>query len=496
MVKDINPNGAHSSPSNLTNANGTLFFVADDGVHGKALWKSDGTANGTVLVKDVNPDPNTAANTFFSNFTAFNGQLFFSAYDGTHGVELWKSDGTGAGTVMIELVPGPNSAGLDQLKVIDGALYFTAADPNSQLGWALYRSDGSAAGTHPIHNSPFAEFLAGLAATQGNDTLTGTAFADIIDGFGGDDTLTSLGGGDILRGGDGDDTAVLPLNLAQYAVQDLGDRIVVAGPDGTTTLTGIEHLQFADGTITPDHANPLFDKLYYLNHNVDVFHAGVDPWQHFLTFGWHEGRDPNALFDTSGYLAINKDVAAAGINPLDHYHQSGWHEGRDPSGAFDTLLYLIHNPDVAAAGTDPLAQYLASGRAEGRAIYPAVGNVVGDFDAQYYLWHNPDVAAAGVDPLQHYNTFGWHEGRNPNAWFDSAGYLSHYTDVAAAGVNPLLHYRLFGWHEGRDPSANFDTLGYLAANPDVAAAGVDPLAHYLHFGIYEGRAVVNDGAWH
>ena len=224
--------------------------------------------------------------------------------------------------------------------------------------------------------------------------------------------------------------------------------------------------------------------------------GGVDPLQHFNTFGWHEGRDPNALFDSSGYLAVYKDVAAAGINPLDHYHQSGWHEGRDPSGSFDTLLYLIHNPDVAAIGMDPLAHYLAFGQAEGRAIYPGVGPVAGDFDAQYYVWHNPDVTAAGVDPLQHYNLFGWHEGRNPNAWFDSAGYLSHYADVAAAGVDPLAHYRLFGWHEGRDPSAGFDTLGYLAANPDVAAAGVDPLAHYLQFGIYEGRAVVNDGTWH
>ena len=44
-----------SSPSNLTDVNGTLFFAADDGTHGDELWKSDGTAAGTVLVKDINP---------------------------------------------------------------------------------------------------------------------------------------------------------------------------------------------------------------------------------------------------------------------------------------------------------------------------------------------------------------------------------------------------------------------------------------------------------
>ena len=42
-------------PVRLTNVNGTLFFAADDGTNGKELWKSDGTAAGTVMVKDINP---------------------------------------------------------------------------------------------------------------------------------------------------------------------------------------------------------------------------------------------------------------------------------------------------------------------------------------------------------------------------------------------------------------------------------------------------------
>ena len=76
--------------------------------------------------------------------------------------------------------------------------------------------------------------------------------------------------------------------------------------------------------------------VYYLAHNPDVAAAHVDPLQHFRTFGWKEGRDPNALFDTSGYLAAYADVKAAGINPLDHYNTFGWREGRDPSADFDT----------------------------------------------------------------------------------------------------------------------------------------------------------------
>jgi ELWxxDGT repeat protein len=476
--------------------NGTLFFVANDGVHGKALWKSDGTANGTVLVKDVNTDPNTSVDPFFSDFVAYNGSLYFAARDATNGIELWKSDGTANGTVMIDLKPGPIASSPDGIIVADGALYFTGGNPSSPLGWSFYKSDGTQAGTHAVSDHPFAEVTAAIAATHGADTLTGTPYADIIDGLGGNDTIHSLGGADIIRGGLGDDTAVFSQSLATYALTDFFSRIVVVGPDGATTLTGIEHLQLADGTVTPDDGNLLFDTIYYLNHNLDVFHAGVGALAHFNASGWHEGRDPNGFFDVSGYLAVNKDVAQAGVNPLTHYHQSGWHEGRDPSANFDTTLYLINNPDVAAAGIDPLAHYLMAGMAEGRVTYAAVGsNIVGGLDAQYYLFHNPDVAAAGIDALTHYNVSGRYEGRNPNAWFDTAGYLGNYTDVAAAGVNPLQHYMQVGWQEGRDPSAAFDTLGYLSANPDVAAANMNPLAHFLSFGIYEGRQPVSDGVW-
>ena len=82
LVKDINPGSASSEPSNLTNVNGTLFFTADDGAHGIELWKSDGTAAGTVLVKDINPG---SAGSDPPRLTNVNGTLFFSANDGTHG---------------------------------------------------------------------------------------------------------------------------------------------------------------------------------------------------------------------------------------------------------------------------------------------------------------------------------------------------------------------------------------------------------------------------
>ncbi len=234
-----------------------------------------------------------------------------------------------------------------------------------------------------------------------------------------------------------------------------------------------------------------FDPNYYLLTYPDIARAGVDPYQHYLTFGWKEGRNPDAYFSTTGYLNANPDVKAAGVNPLLHYDQSGWREGRDPSLIFDTQYYLIHGPDVAAAGIDPLVHYLKYGSTEGRLILPAVGSASQitptDFDPKFYLMSNADVAAAGVDPYQHFLNSGWKEGRNPDGLFDTQYYLAHNPDVAAAGMDPLLHYAQYGWQEGRNPSASFDTNGYLAANPDVAAMHVDPLHQFLVSGLYEGR---------
>jgi ELWxxDGT repeat protein len=139
MVADVNPGSAGSNPANLTNVNGTLFFTANDGSHGTELWKSDGTASGTVMVADINPG---SAGSNPSSLTKVNGTLFFAANDGTHGDRLWKSDGTAAGTVMVSAV-GPSSPG--DITNVNGTLFFAANDATH--GWELWKSAGTAAGT-------------------------------------------------------------------------------------------------------------------------------------------------------------------------------------------------------------------------------------------------------------------------------------------------------------------------------------------------------------
>jgi len=167
LVKDIDPTFS-SSPQNLTNVNGALFFTANDGIRGGELWKSDGTAAGTVLVKDIRPgsfsDPPY-------NLTNMNGTLYFWADDGTHGFELWKSDGTETGTVMVkDIYPGPGSGVGGWLANVNGTVLFFANDGS---GIGLWKSDGTDAGTGQIN---------GLVGASGSPAVVnGSLFFSAID---------------------------------------------------------------------------------------------------------------------------------------------------------------------------------------------------------------------------------------------------------------------------------------------------------------------------
>ena len=134
-------------PYGVTEANGTFYFHANTSANGFELWKTDGTAVGTTLVKDINPGAASAFHYRFADFTVFNGALYFQANDGVNGYELWKSDGTSAGTVMlvdIDRAPGAGSTPTD-FTVFNGFLYFSAHDGIS--GRKLWKTDGTAAGT-------------------------------------------------------------------------------------------------------------------------------------------------------------------------------------------------------------------------------------------------------------------------------------------------------------------------------------------------------------
>lgn len=97
LLKDINTGTNQSVPSELTELNGEIVFSAFSAANGGELWKTDGTNAGTVLVRDIAVGTGTSSP---ANLTKVGTQIFFTADDGILGVELWKTDGTTGGTVM------------------------------------------------------------------------------------------------------------------------------------------------------------------------------------------------------------------------------------------------------------------------------------------------------------------------------------------------------------------------------------------------------------
>ena len=88
------------SPVFLTIFNGNIYFRAEITALGSDLWVSDGTAEGTQLVEQINITAEPS-NSNPWNFTVMEDRLYFCADDGAHYFELWTSDGTSDGTFMV-----------------------------------------------------------------------------------------------------------------------------------------------------------------------------------------------------------------------------------------------------------------------------------------------------------------------------------------------------------------------------------------------------------
>lgn len=148
--------------SALAKIDGKVCFAADDGIYGNELWISDGTVQGTKLLKDIEPgtggsDP--------ADFITHNGELYFTATTLQYGTELWKTDGTAAGTALVKDVRTGHTLGSNPgyLGVFKGNLYFTASSDG--FNTFLYKTNGSAAGTIEVKLLGFGD-VSDLTATN------------------------------------------------------------------------------------------------------------------------------------------------------------------------------------------------------------------------------------------------------------------------------------------------------------------------------------------
>jgi large repetitive protein len=309
LVKDIpNPQPASSSPRDFISLGAVGLFSADDGVSGRVLWRSDGTAAGTYPL--VTGCDGCAGNpTFFARtetsyfFTAYRplenagalwvtngtrettfqllefastyqlgyyrrwvpeqGLLYFDFDDGAHGFELWRTDGTAAGTFMVvDLAPGPSGSGPAELTDFGGELFFSADDGT---GRALWKSDGTARGTHLVINT-----------WPGNPHGGGASFLNVVAG-----RLVFVAGtaerGYELWRSDGTRRGTVPLrelvpgpaSPTFYVFASLGPHLLFVADDGHG-----ENLWVTDGTDRGTHRLTSFpthaDDLNYLQYSVFV----------------------------------------------------------------------------------------------------------------------------------------------------------------------------------------------------------------------------------
>ena len=185
QVKDIFPGSVAATPpatvpvqnsgnpTVLFDYNGMLLFRATDGSNGVELWKSDGTAAGTILVKDINTAANSNGNP--ANFTLFGGNVFFSATTGTSvtGTELYKTDGTSSGTVLIkDINVGTANGNPSNLTVLTPTLMVFGANDGT-TGVELFKTDGTASGTINVVDYPGASGSISWIETFGTNAIMG-----------------------------------------------------------------------------------------------------------------------------------------------------------------------------------------------------------------------------------------------------------------------------------------------------------------------------------
>ena len=133
-----------------------VLFTPSAAAAGIELWVSDGTSAGTHLLQDIHPGtdgkgvPNHSLPRDFARLSE--DTMLFSAVSDL-GIELWKTDGSSAGTALVkDIRPGPEGSLLSGLAAADSKVYFAVSATGDPLDgeYDLWESDGSSAGTQRL----------------------------------------------------------------------------------------------------------------------------------------------------------------------------------------------------------------------------------------------------------------------------------------------------------------------------------------------------------
>ncbi len=320
LITDLSTDTHASRPSYVTRFRDKFIFNADDGIHGYEPYISDGTVEGTHLLKDINPGSDDSYPYSFTtfkdrvyfgtreglyvsdgtvegtvkifdifeanNFTVLGDKLIFIATDadpfppiptreaqsassssssvslsGHYGYELWVTDGTSMGTHLLkDINPGAGWGCFSSIHVLNGHIYFAADD--GAHGTELWQSDGTSEGTVMLKD------INPGAGTSNLSNFNAVVFKDHIyfNAFDGKDT--SLWSSDGTEAGTlrftGIDSGLYFELYANHVATD-DDHIYFCGSGGIYRSNGTPESLELLTTATPDAIYLFGDKLFMIN---------------------------------------------------------------------------------------------------------------------------------------------------------------------------------------------------------------------------------------
>lgn len=359
LVKDVSQMTRSSDCGFFTKVGSTGFFVADDYYHGSELWKTDGTTEGTVLVKDILPGISSGFN-INCDLVDFNNTLFFIRGEWGEDLELWKSNGTESGTVIVKVLTPGNFIISDSYIVNGKLLFFVEDEDNSTL--YLWKSDGTTSGTTIL--STYTDFYDNQIYTEIiNEVLY------FRPDFG---TLCKTDG---TSGG----TATLKTGLStagvtpSRAMVNLNGILYFVGYQSTTGYELFKSDGTASGTVVVKDFNPGLEPS-------DI--GGLNVIGDYLYFGANNGVDGNEFWRSDGTAAGS--VMVKDINPIGNSTPRSFHlfNGEIYFVAYNGVSYALFKTDGTNSSTVevyPLEYHLES---YGDAYY--------EYENELYLldWYN------------------------------------------------------------------------------------------------------------
>ena len=375
---------------------GKFYFFEDDGIHGHELWRSDSTALGTYLIRDLCPGSCGTRYPYWNSVAALGDELVFAADDGVHGVEPWITDGTALGTRMIlDLQTGYGSSYIQELTSAAGQVFFVGR--RDGLHDTLWRTDGTAKGTYPITPPGPVESFAPSSIHPG------PGFLFLCN--------ASWGGQQGLWKSDGTSPGTTFVASVACWQNSIGKRAtMIVSPDGvlyfqgqaaTPGLVGPE-LWRSDGTeagtwrvkdISPGDNGSWPSGLVFLGSELLFTADGPSGTGLWRTDGTEAGTVPIPLADGAQPLTFGGEWTVAGDNY--YFAASDPGHGTEP-WIYDGVTASRIDDLVPGAGSSIVSDFPYAARAQfesfgSDAIFTAAGDAFG-----LELWRTDGLAAGTV----------------------------------------------------------------------------------------------------